>query len=292
MEKNDIKQKIDEVLLKCSDPILYSNILKDFFTNGIDKPSKSLESLNILPKINDKVLKKKFEDNKNKICDYIKNKITKNLSIYPVLSCIFGSFVGDAVGAFCEFHKCSKNNYKKIFKDKPVFGQTPGQVTDDSEMAMCCAYAIMDNPEKNKIDPNYLYFYYGAWSQSHPVDIGTTTRKAFTNFDFHKFNPKNNNFNQIENQIFSNNKNSLSNGFLMRKSTLITWIYYRFYKEINCAFSSINDNTCLLELYKKVKKISNIDNKCSHPKLETCIISAFYIIMALGTIKQLRASIK
>ena len=57
-------------------------------------------------------------------------------------------------------------------------------------MAMCCAYAIMDNPEKNKIDPNYLYFYYGAWSQSHPIDIGTTTRKAFIDFDFHKFNLK------------------------------------------------------------------------------------------------------
>ncbi len=155
MEKNDIKQKIDEVLLKCSNPILYLNILKDFFTNGIDKPSKSLESLNILPKINDKVLKKKFEDNKNKICDYIKNKITKKLSIYPVLSSIFGSFVGDVVGAFCEFYKCSKNNDKKIFKDKPIFNQTPGQVTDDSKMAMCYAYDIRDNPKK-KIQIIYI----------------------------------------------------------------------------------------------------------------------------------------
>ena len=115
---------------------------------------------------------------------------------------------------------------------------------------------------KKKIGLNYLYFYYDVWSQSHPIDKGTTSRKAFIYFDFHKFNIKNKKFNTNENQIFMNNKNYLSNGFLMRKSTLITWIYYRFYKEKNCSFSSINDNTCLLELYKKVKEISNIDNRC------------------------------
>ena len=288
--ENDIKKKIDEVLLKCSNIDIYSNIIKDFFTKGINKKSETLESLNILPKYNEEKLKKKFIENKNKICDFIKNKITKNLSIYHVLSCIFGSFVGDAVGAFCEFHKSSKNNYKKIFKDNPVFGQLKGQITDDSEMAMCCAFAIMDIPEKEKIDSNYLYFYYGAWSKSHPIDIGTTTRKAFINYDFKKYNPKNNNFKQIQNEIFSKNFNSVSNGFLMRKCTLIAWIYYRFYADINSAFSGVNDTAYLLEFYKKVKEFSYIDNICSHPNLETHSISAFYIIMAIAAIKQLSAN--
>ena len=108
---------------------------------------------------------------------------------------------------------------------------------------MCLAFAIMDTPEKENIDPNYLYFYYGAWSKSNPIDIGKTTKAAFKDYDFFKFYPKNQIFNTVEKNIEITNSRSLSNGFLMRKSTFIAWIYYRFYGEINKAFESITDNT-------------------------------------------------
>jgi ADP-ribosylglycohydrolase len=291
MENNDIKSKIKEVISKCSSqPTIYSNIIKEFFIRGIDKKSPTLEYLKILPELKEKDLQKKFKDNKQKICDFINNQEFEGLEFYGVLSCIFGAFVGDAVGGFCEFLKCSKNNYKKIFRDVPVFGQLKGQITDDSEMAMCLAYAIMDNPEKENLNPNYIYFYYGSWARSNPIDMGRTTEKAFKKFDFNTFNPKNGNFKYIQDEIFASNHDSLSNGFLMRKSTLIAWIYYRFMGEIRNAFKDINNNQALLKLYEKVKDFSNIDNQCTHIGLECDSASAFYIIMALGAIHGLRSS--
>ena len=291
MEKNDIKQKIQNVIDKCSDPELYSNIVYDFFVKGIEKPGDYLDSLDILPKLTEKQFITNFKKNKEKLCDFINQDKIENIMLYQILSCIFGAFVGDAIGGFCEFLKSSKSNANKIFKGVPVFGQLPGQITDDSEMAMCLAFALMENPEKDDIDPNYIYFYYGAWSKSNPIDIGNATKKAFKEFSFNEFSPKRNNFHVIENEIVKDNNNSLSNGFLMRKTTLIAWIYYRFYGIVNKAFvDNNNDNTDLIELYEKAKEISNIDNMTSHPNPETSTVSAFYIIIALGAIKKLPPS--
>ena len=135
-----------------------------------------------------------FKKNIQKIVNSIKNEVKPSLLIYNVLSCIFGAFYGDALGAFCEFSKCSNDNHKKIFKTTPYFGGEKGQVTDDSEMAMSLAYAIMDSPSKENLDPNYLYFYYGAWSKSHPIDIGHNTKKALSKFNFNQFHPKRDGF--------------------------------------------------------------------------------------------------
>ena len=251
-----------------------------------------MESLDILHNLKEKELKNRFKENKKKLCDFINNqKEDSPFSFYQALSCIFGAFVGDAIGGFCEFLKCSKDNYKKIFKDIPVFGQLPGQITDDSEMAMSLAYAIMDNPQKDIIDPNYIYFYYGAWANSNPIDIGNTTKRAFKDYQFTAFSPKLDNFQNIKSQIYNENYNSLSNGFLMRKSTLIVWMHYRFFWLINQAFDNKNnDNKYLIQLYEKAKEISNIDNRITHPNPETDVASAFYIIMALGAIKKLEPS--
>ena len=288
MENSEIKQKIDEIISKCAqNQDIYSNIIKDFYTKGIDKPSIYIESLGLKNK--EKDLQKKFKENQKKLIGFIKN-LNSNLEIYNVLSCIYGAFLGDAIGAFCEFHKSSKNNSKKIFKEIPVFGQLKGQTTDDSEMAMSFAYAMMDNPLKETIDVNYLYFYYGAWAKSKPIDIGNTTIRAFSKYKFDIFHPKNKNFQSVSNDIFTNNYHSLSNGFLMRKSTFIAWFFYRFYSLINDALNPINDNTLLLKLYDKLKDLSSIDNQCTHPNLETNAASAIYSIMALGAIRGLRAN--
>ena len=285
MENIKINEKIEQVISKCSDLMLYSNILKELFTNGIEKPSNTLMSLNILPILKEKDIKNNIKKNISNIISYIQNDVKSCSDAYQVLSCIFGAFLGDALGAFCEFHKISNNNYKKIFKSTPVFGGVKGQVTDDSEMAMSLAYAIMDNPYLDNIDVNYLYFYYGAWSKSNPIDIGNTTKKSFMIFDFYKFLPEQNNFDKVSQIINNSNRNSLSNGFLMRKSTFIVWLYYRFYNDINKAFSQNDNNEKLLKLYDKIKELSHIDNQCTHQNEETDVASAFYCIMALGAIR-------
>ena len=285
---NNIKEKIEQVVNRCIEDDIYSSIMSDYFDKGIVKNSFCLESLEILPHLNEKQLKKNFEENIKRIIYCINNEIKPGLILHNVLSCIYGAFYGDILGSFCEFAPYNKNNYKKIFKQKPVFGGQIGQVTDDSEMAMSMAFAIMDNPSKETIDVNYLYFYYGAWSKSGPLDIGNTTQNAFKKFDFKNCHPKKSGFKNVEYDLYDNNFESLSNGFLMRKSTFIAWLFYRFYGEINKAFNEIKDTKPLLNLYEKIKELSRIDNKCSHPNAEADVASAFYCIMALGALFKLR----
>ena len=285
---NNIKEKIEQVVNRCIEDDVYSSIMADYFDKGIVKNSLCLENLEILPHLNEKELKKNFEENIKKILYCINNEIKPGLILYNVLSCIYGAFYGDVLGSFCEFAPYNKNNHYKIFKQNPVFGGQIGQVTDDSEMAMSMAFAIMDNPSKETIDVNYLYFYYGAWSKSGPLDIGNTTQNAFKKFDFKECHPKKLPFNKVEYDLYNNNFDSLSNGFLMRKSTFIAWLFYRFYGEINKAFNEIKDTRPLLNLYEKIKELSRIDNKCSHPNAEADVASSFYCIMALGTLFKLR----
>ena len=285
---NNIKEKIEQVVNRCIEDDIYSSIMSDYFDKGIVKNSFCLESLEILPHLNEKQLKKNFEENIKRIIYCINNEIKPGLILHNVLSCIYGAFYGDILGSFCEFAPYNKNNHKKIFKQKPVFGGQIGQVTDDSEMAMSMAFAIMDNPSKETIDVNYLYFYYGAWSKSGPLDIGNTTQNAFKKFDFKQCHPKKSAFKKVEYDLYDNNFESLSNGFLMRKSTFIAWLFYRFYGEINKAFNEIKDTKPLLNLYEKIKELSRIDNKCSHPNAEADVASALYCIMALGALFKLR----
>ena len=288
MNNNNIKERIEQLVYRCIEDGIYSNIISDYFTQGIVKTSFCLESLEILPHIKEYELKKNFEENIKRIIYCINNEIKPGLIIYNVLSCIYGAFYGDILGSFCEFSDPNKNNHKKIFKNLPVFGGQIGQVTDDSEMAMSLAYAIMDNPSKETLDVNYLYFYYGAWFKSGPLDIGDTTRNAFKAFDFKQCHPKKSHFKNIEYNIYDNNFESLSNGFLMRKSTFIAWLFYRFYGEINKALSEIKDTEPLLNLYKKIKDLCRIDNICTHPNAEGDVASSFYCLLALGILCKLR----
>ena len=297
MEKNnqmDINTSIDFLLSQCVDLQTYSNIMKELFQSGFDKKFTYIDSLNILPKKSGKEKMKNFQQNVYKINVYLKTIIkSPSLDIYKVLSCIYGAFLGDAMGAFCEFEKPNKNNSNCIFRaDNTVIGGAPGQVTDDSEMALSLAYAIMDNPKKEELLVDYIYFYYGAWFKTEPLDYGNTTKHALKDFDFTKNNPNLNKFQDIEPKIIQGNFNSLSNGFLMRKCTFIAWLYYRFYNEINTVFSSFdNNNIALLNLYKKIKNLSIPDTKCTNPNEQTNVVSGVYSLMALMAIKGLNPNL-
>ena len=288
----DINDNIDFLLSQCNDLQTYSNIMQELFKNGIENKFSYIESLNILPKISDNQKMNNFKKNINKINTFLKTIIqSPTLDIFKVLSCIFGAFLGDAMGAFCEFEK-PKDNSKNIFRaSNTVIGGVPGQVTDDSEMALSLAYAIMDNPKKEELLVDYIYFYYGAWFKTDPLDYGNTTKHALKDFDFIKNAPYLQNFKNIETNIIKGNYDSLSNGFLMRKSPFIAWLYYRFYNEINTTFSTIgNNNIFILNLYKKIKDLSIPDNRCTNPNEHTNVVSSIYCLMALMAIKGLNAN--
>ena len=291
MTNNEIDSKISSIISQCIDAQTYSNIMSDIFISGIEKPLKFLNSIKLLPTLSENEIKVNFNKNIKKILTQIKAIIKKSShEMYKVLSCIYGAFLGDAMGAFCEFHKPNKNNSKMIFKtETTVIGGVPGQVTDDSEMALSLAYAIMDNPEKKDLISDYIFFYYGAWSQTHPLDIGSTTKKSLKEFNFNKYNPNLSNFKDIEKTLLEKNVNSLSNGFLMRKSPFIAWLYYRYFDEVNNALELIKNDE-LFHLYIKIRTISQTDNKCTNPNQQANIVSAFYCLMALMAIKGLSSS--
>ncbi len=102
-----------------------------------------------------------------------------NYDEYVSYSCILGAFLADSMGSFCEFSSFNKDNQKRIFVNKNVFHLPPGQITDDSEMALSLAYSIMDNPSNN-ININIIYFFYSIWKFSNPFDIGNTIVSALT----------------------------------------------------------------------------------------------------------------
>jgi ADP-ribosylglycohydrolase len=97
--------------------------------------------------------------------------------------CILGAFIGDSCGSYNEF--CTKIRDNE-FMDKCMemngggpFKLAAGQVTDDSELAMCAMTGIIENDEdiaKGNIDMNKIAARYSDWIGSSPFDIGNTTR--------------------------------------------------------------------------------------------------------------------
>ena len=211
-----------------------------------------------------------------------------NKDIYKCLSCIFGAFLGDAIGGYCEFKKPNSQNMNKIFVGNPLFGESPGQVTDDSEMAMSSAYAIMENPEFDNLNSDFLFYFYGLWHLSKPKDEGITTRKALKLFKPLDFNPgKKNNFETVFKDIKQKNDKSLANGFLMRTSPFIVWCYFRYKNIIIETFKSNNSGE-LFKLFLKIKEQANKDNICTHPNDSLSIAHSIFSIMSLGAICELK----
>ncbi|MDD2364801.1 MAG: ADP-ribosyl-[dinitrogen reductase] hydrolase [Desulfuromonadaceae bacterium] len=90
-----------------------------------------------------------------------------------------GMAIGDALGATVEFMTASEIASKYgIFRDIIGGGWLrlkPGQVTDDTEMALCIARAIVKNQgwSLEAVADNFA-----AWLKSRPIDCGDTCRKG------------------------------------------------------------------------------------------------------------------
>ena len=67
------------------------------------------------------------------------------------------------------------------------FMVAPGQVTDDSELAMCQLRGLIEG--EGKLDMSKIVRYYGLWFQEGPFDRGTTTSRALSAINPDKPNP-------------------------------------------------------------------------------------------------------
>lgn len=87
---------------------------------------------------------------------------------------MLGAFIGDSIGSYLEF-KTGKQELRAALKGMQMPGGgawklQPGQVSDDSELAMCQMRGLLAG--QGQLDPFYLAFYYGHWIDKEPFDIG------------------------------------------------------------------------------------------------------------------------
>ena len=94
-----------------------------------------------------------------------------------------GMAIGDALGATVEFMTPQEIAAKYgIFKEMVGGGWLhlkPGQVTDDTEMALCIARAVSKNQGWSR---EAIAQQFAAWLKSRPVDCGDTCRKGIRAF--------------------------------------------------------------------------------------------------------------
>ena len=242
--------------------------------------------------INFKLFEKNIKSIKKKINSIIDKRDDKeNEDLYIILSTIYGAFLADSMGSFCEFTEFNRRNHEMIFKVTKDTIFQPGQVTDDSEMAMSLAYSIMDNPNKKSLNQNLMFFYYVIWYYSNPLDIGNTTETALSVIDQKYLEQKlditsNNIFNaNIKKYINKSNKDSLANGLLMRLSPLLTWFYMMNKSYIKETLETDpNDKTIsgkFYNLYQKIFFEDEKDGQITHPNRENAVAGSILIFIGL-----------
>ncbi|WP_416470110.1 ADP-ribosylglycohydrolase family protein [Salmonella enterica] len=133
--------------------------------------------------------------------------------------CLMGLAVGDAVGTTLEFKQRDSENITDMVGGGP-FQLEVGQWTDDTSMALCLGYALLEDHKVETSDwsrlqlVNYVDWYKNGYcsSNGYCFDIGGTTRNALLNF--------------IRNGTLVNNDHFLDsgNGSLMRLAPIP--IYY------------------------------------------------------------------
>ncbi|XWV24721.1 mg661 protein [Tupanvirus deep ocean] len=155
------------------------------------------------------------------------NEHTKINSKLRARTCILGAMIGDSLGSTLEF--TSAKNAKKIltyYKNfdnglvgKGPFNLVPGQITDDSELALAIMSVITDI---GKYDQELVAKAYHNWYNSQPFDIGTTTRNAVVQ----------NNAKDMITAAQTLNSTSMSNGFLMRIFGLVALYHDKSYEDL------------------------------------------------------------
>ncbi len=100
------------------------------------------------------------------------------------LGCFLGAVVGDAAGGVLEFI-CRQITPEEVDAAMNMCGGgvwklSPGQITDDTELALCLARALCLSPTFDRED---IARSYAKWFKSEPFDMGLTTSRALGCFD-------------------------------------------------------------------------------------------------------------
>jgi ADP-ribosyl-[dinitrogen reductase] hydrolase len=138
------------------------------------------------------------------------------------LGCLLGAFTGDAAGATLEFRPRVSEADARWAMSMPGGGQLnvgPGQITDDSELALALAHALLhadvDASDADEFPAQHVSQAYNEWFQSHPFDCGMTCARAMQgNYPTAE---------QMMRQAHDHSMASEANGALMRCMPLAIW---------------------------------------------------------------------
>lgn len=136
---------------------------------------------------------------------------------------MLGAFIGDSIGSYREFDRgdCPDSLIEEALK-MPGGGcwrLSPGQVTDDSELAMCLMRGLLAG--EGKFDLFHHALYYGHWIAYGPFDIGNTTRNGLGPLRQCIDNPNPGYAQEAAKR--GPGASSMSNGSLMRITPLAVW---------------------------------------------------------------------
>jgi len=178
--------------------------------------------------------------------------------------CIIGAMCGDAIGVPLEFKR--DVNLEKAKECLRLPGGGPfklgkGQVTDDSELALCLAAGLVEG--NGVLDLNKIGGMYHQWFLSRPFDIGITTRTAFKNAN----NVVGNDHANVIRESSLKSINSQSNGGLMRITPLCVWTSKLTKEEI---IKAVREDTRLTHPNKTAQNVSiayvyTINHLLNHP---------------------------
>ncbi|KAI1707890.1 ADP-ribosylglycohydrolase domain-containing protein [Ditylenchus destructor] len=152
-----------------------------------------------------------------------------------MLGTFYGQAIGDALGARYEF-ECAEKVKNMMAEDKlkgsdarlPMLGTSRTvSITDDTEMAICLARSLATQKRFDRVDIACSYYFWKGLDSPH---IGFATKTALSIPDEDRLSEnwrtnlsvdqKERIYSKIRSQVESANKQSLSNGMLMRSSPL------------------------------------------------------------------------
>lgn len=153
--------------------------------------------------------------------------------------CLVGAFVGDSAGARLEFLGRQPDDAQLVealaMKGGGVFRVAPGQITDDGELTLALARALLGEQQypREKVATNYR-----AWVASHPFDIGNATSAALGGTTVRGSAVAD----TVTKNAAKHNLGSKANGALMRASALGIWSVRLSVKE---AVAAARADACL-----------------------------------------------
>ncbi len=183
---------------------------------------------------------------------------------------LFGVAIGDALGGPLEFMKRDDIKLKHGTVTEMIGGGwlnlNPGDITDDTQMTLCVARGILDNPSDpiSSIGENFI-----NWINSNPKDVGITCKRVISEAKLQNLKTKDEWLNLSKKYDELTNGMSAGNGALMRTVYLPLYYEREGLKELSVTIGEMTHYSHLskrcIECY--VCFISDvINNKVNNPK--------------------------